>query len=145
MADVLTPEQRHKNMSNIKGKDTSIELKLRKALFARGFRFRKNVASMPGKPDIVLKKYKTVIFVHGCFWHQHEGCKYSTIPSTRTEFWVNKFQKTKERDIREQQELIKDGWNVIVVWECELRKDEFDKTLEKVIMNLENNRKMIAH
>ena len=83
MADVLTVEQRHRNMSNIKGKDTSIELKVRKALFAQGFRYRKNVASLPGKPDIVLPKYHTVIFVHGCYWHRHSGCKYAILLSRK--------------------------------------------------------------
>lgn len=88
MADVLTVEQRHRNMSNIKGKDTSIELKVRKALFAQGFRYRKNVASLPGKPDIVLPKYHTVIFVHGCYWHRHSGCKYATILSLPTQLEI---------------------------------------------------------
>lgn len=121
MSDILTPEQRHKNMSQIRSKDTSIEVKLRKALFARGLRYRKNVTGMIGKPDIVLPKYKTVIFIHGCFWHRHKGCKYATMPKTRVDFWKEKFNSNIQRDKRQTEELINNGWNVLVVWECELK------------------------
>ena len=123
MTDVLTKEQRHLNMSHIRGKDTSIEVKLRKALFARGFRFRKNVGKMIGKPDIVLPKYKTVIFIHGCFWHRHPGCRYASTPKTRRDFWEEKFNRNIQRDKHQAEELINAGWHVLVVWECELKQD----------------------
>lgn len=133
MTDTLTPEQRHRNMSSIRGKDTAIEVVLRKKLFAKGFRFRKNVADLPGKPDIVLPKYKTVIFIHGCFWHRHEGCRLCSTPKTRPEFWMLKFDKNIERDKRETDELIKAGWHVLVVWECELKSN-----LDGVVNELEH-------
>ena len=123
MTDVLTKEQRHLNMSHIRGKDTSIEVKLRKALFARGFRYRKNVGKMIGKPDIVLPKYKTVIFIHGCFWHRHPGCRYASTPKTRRDFWEEKFNRNIQRDKHQAEELINAGWHVLVVWECELKQD----------------------
>ena len=139
MTDVLTKEQRHLNMSHIRGKDTSIEVKLRKALFARGFRFRKNVGKMIGKPDIVLPKYKTVIFIHGCFWHRHKGCRYATNPKTRKEFWEEKFNQNIIRDKRQTEDLINLGWHVLVVWECELKQnlnsvaDEIEKILKYML------------
>ena len=123
MTDVLTKEQRHLNMSHIRGKDTSIEVKLRKALFARGFRYRKNVGKMIGKPDIVLPKYKTVIFIHGCFWHRHPGCRYASTPKTRRDFWEEKFNRNIQRDKHQAEELINAGWHVLIVWECELKQD----------------------
>lgn len=123
MTDTLTLEQRHRNMSNIRSRDTSIEVKLRKALFARGLRYRKNVTGMVGKPDIVLPKYKTVIFIHGCFWHRHKDCKYATMPKTRKDFWEEKFNRNILRDKRQVEELINTGWNVLVVWECELKNN----------------------
>ena len=123
MTDVLTKEQRHLNMSHIRGTDTSIEVKLRKALFARGFRYRKNVGKMIGKPDIVLPKYKTVIFIHGCFWHRHPGCRYASTPKTRRDFWEEKFNRNIQRDKHQAEELINAGWHVLVVWECELKQD----------------------
>ena len=110
-------------MRAVRSKDTSIEVKLRRELFARGFRFRKNVKSLPGKPDIVLPKYKTVIFIHGCFWHRHHNCKLATMPQTRLEYWEKKFATNIARDTKETEELIKAGWHVIIVWECELKKD----------------------
>lgn len=119
-------------MSRIRGKDTKIEVLVRSYLFSRGFRFRKNDKRYPGKPDIVLPKYKTVIFVNGCFWHMHPGCKQATIPKTRTEFWVEKLNRNVENDRKNQQALTDAGWNVIVVWECELEKD-FEGTMNRVI------------
>ena len=121
--DVLTPEQRKKNMQNIRGKDTKIEVKVRSELFKRGFRFRKNDSRYPGKPDIVLPKYKTVIFVNGCYWHRHPGCKYATIPKTNIEFWNKKFQANIKNDGKNKAALEDAGWNVITLWECELQKD----------------------
>lgn len=129
MSDRLTPERRSWNMSRIKGKDTKIEVKVRKYLFSKGYRFRKNDKRYPGKPDIVLPKYHVAIFVHGCFWHRHEGCKDATIPKTRTEFWLEKFEKNVKNDQTKQEKLRELGWKVIVIWECELKKD-FLKTME---------------
>jgi DNA mismatch endonuclease (patch repair protein) len=108
-------------MSKIRSKNTKPELALRKALFARGFRYCVNVPNLPGKPDIVLPKYKTVIFMHGCFWHRHEGCKYASTPKTNTKFWVDKITSNTERDKVSAEKLTALGWNVITVWECEIR------------------------
>jgi DNA mismatch endonuclease (patch repair protein) len=108
-------------MSKIRSKNTKPELTLRKALFARGFRYRTNVSNLPGKPDIVLPKYKTVIFLHGCFWHRHENCKYAGMPKTNTKFWVDKITSNAERDSVNFQKLTALGWNVVIVWECEIR------------------------
>ena len=108
-------------MSKIRSKDTKPELALRKALFVRGFRYRVNVPNLPGKPDIVLPKYKTVIFLHGCFWHRHEGCKYAYTPKSNTKFWVDKITSNTDRDKINAEKLTALGWNVITVWECEIR------------------------
>lgn len=116
-------------MSHIKGKDTKIEVKVRKYLFSKGYRFRKNDKRYPGKPDIILPKYHVAIFVHGCFWHRHEGCKDATTPKTRTEFWLEKFDKNVKNDQIKQEKLRELGWKVIVIWECELKKD-FIRTME---------------
>lgn len=120
MADRLTSEKRSWNMSRIHGKDTSIEVKVRKCLFGLGYRYRKNDKRLPGKPDIVLPKYKTVIFIHGCFWHRHPGCKNATMPKTRVEFWQEKFDHNVENDTLHKDQLEALGWNVITVWECEI-------------------------
>jgi len=119
-------------MQQIKGKDTKPEISLRKLLFADGFRYRINDRKLPGKPDIVLKKYNTVIFVNGCFWHGHQNCRYFVVPKTRTEFWTDKIKGNKERDHRNISLLKEAGWNVITVWECELKKIMIDDTLNKV-------------
>lgn len=129
MADKITPEHRSWNMSRIKGKDTKIEVKVRSWLFAKGFRFRKNDRRYPGTPDVVLPKYRTVIFINGCFWHRHEGCRYATTPKTRTEFWQKKFDRNVANDIRHKEDLEAMGWNVISVWECELKKSTFEDTM----------------
>lgn len=129
MSDKLTPEKRSWNMSRIKGKDTKIEVEVRKYLFSKGYRFRKNDKRYPGKPDIVLPKYHVAIFVHGCFWHRHEGCKDATTPKTRTEFWLEKFDKNVKNDQIKQEKLSELGWKVIVIWECELKKN-FIMTME---------------
>jgi DNA mismatch endonuclease, patch repair protein len=120
MADSLTPTQRSENMRRIRGQDTKPEIALRSALHRQGFRFRKNDRRLPGKPDIVLPKYRTVVFVNGCFWHRHEGCSKATTPKTNTGFWLEKFRQTVERDKRKAAELEALGWVVIVVWECEI-------------------------
>lgn len=129
--DVLTPEQRKRNMQNIRGKDTKIEVRVRRALFEKGFRFRKNDNRYPGKPDVVLPKYKTVIFVNGCYWHRHPGCKYATIPKTNAEFWNKKFQANVENDVKNKTALEAAGWKVITLWECEL-KSNFEETMQNV-------------
>jgi DNA mismatch endonuclease (patch repair protein) len=108
-------------MSKIRSKNTKPEITLRKALFAKGFRYRLNDKRLPGKPDIVLPKYKTVIFVHGCFWHKHEDCKYAYTPKTNTEFWVNKIISNRERDKVNAEKCKNIGWKVLTVWECEIR------------------------
>jgi len=120
MADVFKPQKRSEVMSSIRGKDTKLEIMVRKYLFKKGFRYRKNVSKLPGKPDIVLPKYKTVIFIHGCFWHMHKSCKYFKMPGTHTEWWRIKLTKTVEIDKRNILQLEKMDWRVIVVWECEL-------------------------
>jgi DNA mismatch endonuclease (patch repair protein) len=118
--DRVSTEQRSYIMSRIRGKNTKPEEIVRKYLFSRGFRYRKNDKRYPGKPDIVLPKYRTVVFVNGCFWHHHEGCKSATLPKSNTEYWQEKFQKNIERDNREIKQLEIMGWHVIVVWECEI-------------------------
>lgn len=128
--DVHDKETRSYNMSCIKGKNTKPEEIVRKYLFSQGFRYRKNDKKLPGTPDIVLPKYKTVIFVNGCFWHGHDGCRYFVVPKTNTEFWMNKVSTNIERDNRKQEALKELGWNVIVLWECELKQKLVESTLE---------------
>lgn len=138
MSDSLTAQKRSWNMSRIKGKDTKIEISVRKYLFAKGFRFRKNDKRYPGKPDVVLPKYKTVIFVNGCFWHRHSGCKDATIPKTRTDFWLEKLNRNVANDEKNIRLLTDDGWSVIVLWECELEKnfeDTMEKTIKRIMLN----------
>lgn len=139
MTDRITPEHRSWNMSRIKGKDTKIEVKVRSWLFSKGFRFRKNDRRYPGTPDIVLPKYKTVIFINGCFWHRHEGCRYATTPKTRTEFWMNKFEKNVENDRKHKEELETMGWRVITLWECGLKKNSFEDTMNRLEQQLHND------
>lgn len=140
--DVLTKEQRHKNMSRIRGENTKPEEIVRKYLFSRGFRYRKNDRRYPGKPDIVLPKYKTVIFVNGCFWHRHEGCRYASVPKSRQDFWLPKLQGNVERDQRNIEALKKAGWSVIVIWECEIKskkgRDDALSRLEQKIKGQES-------
>ena len=122
-------------MSHIRSKDTSVEIKVRKYLFSKGFRYRKNVSSLPGKPDIVLPKYHAVIFVHGCFWHRHPGCKYATVPKTRIDYWQPKFERNVLNDSRHKEDLIRLGWRVFTVWECEVAK-RFEDTMSDLIIQL---------
>ena len=133
--DVHDRATRSYNMSRIKGKNTKPEDIVAKYLFAHRFRYRRNVKTLPGTPDIVLKKYKTVIFVNGCFWHAHEGCKYFILPEENREFWEEKLLRNRERDAEKQKQLKELGWNVIVIWECELKssKDERLVALTKEI------------
>jgi len=119
-------EQRSRNMSAIKSKNTKPEIAVRKLLHSMGFRFRLYRKDLPGSPDIVLPKYKTVIFVHGCFWHRHENCKYASTPKTRQEFWEAKFRENINRDKLNQENLSSKGWKIIVVWECEINDKDFD-------------------
>ena len=121
MTDHLDTAKRSWNMSRIRGKDTKPEIAVRKMLHAAGFRFRLHVKELPGKPDIVLPKWKTVVFVHGCFWHRHEGCKDTTTPKTRTEWWLEKFEKNVANDLKKRRDLEDAGWKVLVVWECEVK------------------------
>ena len=131
--DVHNKETRSYNMSRIKGKNTKPEEIVRKYLFSKGFRYRKNDKRLPGTPDIVLPKYKTLIFVNGCFWHGHEGCRYYVIPQTNTNFWVNKINTNIQRDEKKSSELSESGWNIIVIWECQLKKDLIENTLNSLI------------
>ena len=131
--DVHNKETRSYNMSRIKGRKTKPEEIVAKYLFSQGFRYRRNVKKLPGTPDIVLKKYKTVIFVNGCFWHMHEGCKYFVWPKDNSEFWKNKLLTNKERDEKEKKGIEELGWKVIVVWECQLKKAERERTLNWLV------------
>lgn len=132
--DNLTKEQRHLNMSHIRSKNTSIEIKVRKYLFSKGFRYRINVKTLPGKPDIVLKKYNTVIFINGCFWHRH-GCRLSTMPKTNQEYWIKKFETNVSNDEENYKKLRNEGWNVEILWECEL-KDDFEMVMNQLIEDI---------
>ena len=134
--DVHNKETRSYNMSRIKGRKTKPEEIIAKYLFSQGFRYRRNVKKLPGTPDIVLKKYKTVIFVNGCFWHMHEGCKYFVWPKDNSEFWKNKLLTNKERDEKEKKGIEELGWKVIVVWECQLKKAERERTLNWLVENI---------
>lgn len=136
MTDVHTKKIRSYNMAMIKGKNTKPEILVRKYLFSRGFRYRVNVSELPGKPDIVFRKYKTVIFINGCFWHGHEGCSYFVVPKTRTEWWTNKIQKNKERDLKEYEQLQQMGWRVLVVWECLLKPKKRNETLQALELTI---------
>ncbi len=127
--DSLTKEKRSWNMSRIRSNDTTPELAVRSFLFRHGFRFRLHVKTLPGHPDIVLPKHKTVIEVRGCFWHRHPGCRQATTPSTNVEFWLEKFKRNVERDRNTEKQLKELGWHLIVIWECELKKDGFLETL----------------
>lgn len=122
-------------MSRIRSKDTKIEVKVRQYLFSKGFRFRKNDKRFPGKPDIVLPKYKTVIFVNGCFWHMHKGCSQARIPKTNVEFWKEKMEKNAANDVLHEQQLHEMGWHTITLWECELEKS-FENVMESTIIQL---------
>lgn len=124
MADIIDSRTRSRMMAGIRGKDTGPELTLRKALHARGFRFRLHAKGLPGRPDVVLRKHHAVIFVHGCFWHRHAGCRYTTTPATRQAFWEAKFEANIARDQRVREALLANGWRVAVVWGCALRKPE---------------------
>lgn len=133
MADVHSKATRSYNMSRIRSKDTKPELLVRKFLHKNGFRYRLHVKDMPGKPDIVLPKYRTVIFIHGCFWHGHEGCKYYVVPKTRTEWWLHKIGTNTANDANAEKLLKALGWNIIKIWECELKKSSLEDTSNNLL------------
>ena len=128
MVDIMDRERRSRMMARIGGKDTKPELVLRRALHARGVRYRLHDGMLPGKPDLVLRRFEAVCFVHGCFWHRHVGCSYTTDPSTRPDFWRQKFKNNVERDRRTRGELLEAGWRVAIVWECAVRGVRVGKT-----------------
>ena len=136
MVDKFSKETRSYVMSRIRGKDTKPEILVRSYLFSRGLRFRKNDKRYPGSPDIVLPKYKTIVFVHGCFWHLHEGCKYAKMPKSNVDYWKPKLYRNRERDACNKKELEEMGWTVITVWECELTPKRREKTLESLAFTL---------
>lgn len=140
MADIKSKEARSYNMSQIKSKNTKPEEKVRKYLFSKGFRYRKNDRKLPGCPDIVLPRYKTVIFVNGCFWHRHPGCRYATTPQNNYEFWQTKFDKNVFNDKKHAEELSQAGWSVITVWECELKRPRFQGTMDEIVSMLRANK-----
>ncbi|PZR19664.1 MAG: very short patch repair endonuclease [Flavobacterium psychrophilum] len=133
MADVHNKATRSYNMSQIKGKNTRPEMLVRRFLHAHGFRYKLHDKSLPGKPDLVLPKYKTAIFIHGCFWHGHEGCRYFVVPKTRTEWWLNKIRGNITNDHKAQDALVAQGWTVIVIWECDLKPAKVNDTLSNLV------------
>lgn len=139
MPDFLTPQQRHKCMASIHSKNTKPEVLVRQYLHAAGFRFRIHVKKLPGCPDVVLAKYRTCIFVNGCFWHGHRNCRYATRPKSNTDFWQTKIQNNIRRDELSVQALETMGWKVIIVWECELKKDKRDETLHALADRISQN------
>lgn len=135
----MTTEQRSRVMSAIRGRDTEIEKTLRSELHRRGFRFKKNVRSLPGTPDIVMPKYQCVIFVHGCFWHHHKNCKRSKLPATRRVFWREKIKTNARRDRTQITRLRSQGWRVFVIWECQLRREaKQPKVIESLILKIKS-------
>jgi DNA mismatch endonuclease (patch repair protein) len=136
MADVHSKKIRSYNMSRIRSKDTKPEILVRKFLFANGFRYRLHDKKLPGKPDIVLPKYKTVIFIQGCFWHGHERCKYYVVPKTKTDWWLNKINVNKANDLKAFTSLKEKGWNVIEIWECDLKPLQLTTTMQNLIQTI---------
>ena len=139
MADTVSKEKRSEIMSHVTGKETKPEIILRKYLFARGLRYRKNVKRLPGTPDIVFPKYKTAVFVNGCFWHGHKGCKYSHLPSSNFEYWEKKIADNIERDERKKRELEGLGYRVLIIWQCQLKSNTKIETLEALYHNIVNS------
>jgi DNA mismatch endonuclease (patch repair protein) len=137
MTDVHDRKTRSFNMSRIRSKDTKPEILVRKFLFGKGFRYKLHYKSLPGKPDLVFPKYKTVVFIHGCFWHGHEGCKYFVIPKTRRKWWIEKINRNKQLDVEHIRELRQMGWEVLTIFECRLRPKNRDKTLNQLAMKLD--------
>lgn len=139
MADIMTKNERSIRMSRIRSDSTKPEMKLRHALWRLGFRYRTNDKKLPGKPDIVLSKYRSIVFVHGCFWHGHNGCPTSHIPDTNTEFWAAKIIRNQERDQEVWRKLEAKGWSVIIVWECQLKKANLEETVARVAAEIVRN------
>lgn len=139
MADVHSKEVRSFNMSQIKGKDTKPEMLVRKFLFSNGIRYRLHDKKLAGKPDLVFPKYRKVLFIHGCFWHGHEGCKYFVVPKTRTEWWLNKINVNKKKDSESITALKEQGWKVLTVWECDLKPDRKERKFKSLIKEFKNN------
>ena len=139
MSDIISKKKRSWNMSRIKSKDTKPELIVRSLLHRMGYRFRLYRKNLPGKPDIVLPKYGTAIFVHGCFWHRHPNCKYAYMPKSRIGFWRNKFEENTVRDKKKHSELKKSGWKVIIIWECEIHNMDKLHCKLKRLLKLESN------
>lgn len=137
--DVHDKKTRSYNMSQIKGSKTKPEEIVAKYLFSQGFRYRRNVKKLPGTPDIVLRKYKTVIFINGCFWHMHEGCNYFVWPKDNAEFWREKLLRNKERDAAKTEQLKELGWKVIIVWECQLKHGNCNLTMERLMREIRNS------
>jgi DNA mismatch endonuclease (patch repair protein) len=131
--DVFSKSKRSDIMSKVSGKDTKPEMLVRRYLFSKGFRYRKNVKDLSGKPDIVLPKYRTIIFIHGCFWHGHEYCEAAKLPTSNVDYWTMKISSNVTRDIQHQEKLKTLGWNVIVIWECELKIKNREKRLTLLI------------
>jgi DNA mismatch endonuclease (patch repair protein) len=142
MADIWSKQKRSEVMSKIRSKNTKPEIMLRRALFELGYRYRIHNKTLPGKPDIVLSKYKTVIFIHGCFWHYHADCREGRIPNTNSLFWKEKLLKNITRDQKHQESLKLLGWNVLICWECEIEKNK-DAIVEKIIAFLNNSTKEV--
>ncbi len=136
MTDVHNPKTRSYNMSRIKGKDTKPEMLVRRFLFSQGYRYKLHDKTLPGKPDIVLPKYKTIIFIHGCFWHGHKNCKYATIPETRTEWWTAEMKENMKYDRMVALVLKAFDYKIITIWECELKKKRIETTLKKLLLKL---------
>ena len=144
MTDIVNEETRSRMMSGIRGRDTKPEKKLRKALHARGLRYRLHAGDIYGRPDLVFPKFRAVVFVHGCFWHRHMGCRYTTTPATRTDFWMSKFAANVQRDKDVRRYLASNAWRVAIVWECALRKPDLVPTAaETVIQWLNSERSLL--
>ena len=131
--DIVTPEQRSKNMAAIRSKDTKPEVYFRKLLFARGYRYSLNSKRVPGHPDVYLRKYNTAVFIHGCFWHRHEGCRYAYMPKSRIEFWMKKFEANRKRDAVVKQELYNKRVKCIIIWECTIKKAQKDENFKNAV------------
>lgn len=144
MPDRMTPQQRHDCMSHIRSRNTKPEVMLRKELHRLGYRYRINVRKLPGTPDIVLAKYRTCIFVNGCFWHGHQGCSKFVMPKTNESFWADKIRNNRERDLKNTMMLEATDWNVITIWECQLKKDVLEETVSSIRKLLDDNRSSYA-
>lgn len=144
MADIKSPEERSRNMSRIKGKDTKPEVYIRKKLYERGFRYRKNSGKVPGHPDIWMRKYNIAIFVHGCYWHRHQGCKYAYMPKSREDFWAKKFEANVKRDEEVRQQLAVQEIRTLIIWECTINKmlksdEEEQKVFNDIVHFIESD------